>query len=209
MTEVRRAGPDDWAQVREICCETGDAGEPIDRERWRFFGEFWVGPYQLLAPAWTFVALREGRVVGYLNGCPASLSFYFRRLLSHRPRLAAAALAGRYGSTVDTRRFLNPWEGVKRNLAVRFGPRLYARLLHRYRAHLHTNVRAGLRGAGVGRAVMESYLGQLRAAGVGGVHLFCGARPVPFYRRLGFHVMARVETGKGPVFAMARRLPKK
>jgi hypothetical protein len=41
---------------------------------------------------------------------------------------------------------------------------------------------------------MDLFIEDLKKAGVPGVHLICGDRPVGFYRRLGFDVLARVET---------------
>lgn len=198
--------PEDWVQIREICCLTGAAGKPVEpASRWPFFGELWIGPYQKLLPEWTLVARAEGRVVGYLTGCPASAPFSLRKLLFHRVPLAAGALLGRWGETEDVRRFLHPDESVRRNLALRFGGRLCARLFSRYPAHLHINVRDGYRG-GTGRRIMDAYVRRLEAAGVSGLHLFCGANPVPFYRRTGFRCLASRDFGKGPVFVMARRL---
>ena len=194
----------DWERIREICCETGAAG-PVPGRR-PFFGELWVGPYQKLNPEWTFVARSEGKVIGYLTGCPSTAPFYVRRFFRHRLPLFAAALLGRWGSTEDTRRFLFPLEGVRRNFALRFGPRLYARLMRRYPAHLHINLTESARGSGVGRMLIEAYVDALEARGVRGLHLFCGKNPVPFYRRTGFHRLACLDLGRGPVYIMARRL---
>lgn len=195
---------EEWEQVREICCETGDAGKPVAAERWPFFAEFWIGPYQRLLPEWTFVARSEGRVIGYLTGCPSSLPFYARRFLVHRLPLYAAVLLGRWGATEDTRRFLHPGEGVRRNMAFRFGAKLYATLLRRYPSHLHVNVRQGRREKGIGSRLMEAYIARLAERGVRGLHLFCGKGPVPFYEKVGFSRLAELDFGKGPVFAMVR-----
>lgn len=197
----------EWAQVREICCDTGAAGKPIEPPGRRpFFGEFWIGPYQSLLPGWTFVARAGGEVLGYLTGCPDSPPFYARRLAFHRVPLLASVLAGRWGSTEDTRKFLHPLEGMRRNFALRFGLKFYSGLMRGYPAHLHINVRAGRREGGVGRAITDAYVARLEARGAPGVHLFCGANPVPFYRRVGFEELACLDLGRGPVYVMGRRL---
>lgn len=196
----------EWEQVREICCETGDAGKPIDKRRDPFFAEFWIGPYQRLLPEWTFVARSQGRVIGYLTGCPASGTFAVRRFLLHRIPLFIAVLFGRWGGTEDTRRYLHPIGAARRNLGLRFGLKLYGRLLTAYPSHLHINVREGHRTGGTGRKLVDTYIAKLKEDGVDGLHLFCGAGPVPFYRRVGFHKLACRDFGKGPVFVMARRL---
>lgn len=201
--------PEDWQAVRDICCETGASGKPIEpRSRRPFFAELWIGPYQKQLPEWTFVARAEGRVVGYLTGCPDSRGFAVRRLLFHRLPLLVSVLFGEWGFTEDVRRFLHPAELFQRNMAVRFGQKLYRRLLARHPAHLHINVREGHRG-GTGRRIMEVYVEALAGRGVKGLHLFCGAGPVEFYRRVGFHRLACRDFGKGPVSVMVRRIQKR
>ena len=199
--------PEEWARIREICCETGASGRPVEpRERWPFFGEFWIGPYERLLPDWTFVARSGGEVVGYLTGCPDSLPFYARRLVAHRVPLALGAVAGRWAKTEDVVKFLHPAHRARRAVAPRFGLKLYGLLLRRYPAHLHINVREGERAGGVGRKLTEAYVARLQAIGARGLHLFCGPNPVAFYRRVGFHKLACRDLGKGPVFVMARRI---
>ena len=66
--------------------------------------------------------------------------------------------------------------------------------LRDYPAHLHIALAPEAQGKGAGRALMETYLTALRAAGVPRVHLSmsaanAGARA--FYDRLGFHQIAR------------------
>ncbi|MBI4348387.1 MAG: hypothetical protein HY553_16210 [Elusimicrobia bacterium] len=205
----RPRSAEDWQAVRDINCETGAAGAPVKpRNRWPFFAEFWVGPYQRLLPEWTLVARAGGKVVGYLTGCPDSLPFYARRFFLHRLPLALGIFLGRFGATEDVRRFLHPGEGVRRNFAIRFGFKLYWHLMTRHPAHLHINVREGHRG-GTGRKIMDAYVAALAEAGVRGLHLFCGANPVPFYRRVGFHKLACIDFGKGPVYVMVRRIQKR
>jgi hypothetical protein len=64
-----------WAEIRTLCCRTGDNGGPIAKERWEFFAKLWVEPYERFLPEWTYVALFEESVVGYLTGCPDSRKF--------------------------------------------------------------------------------------------------------------------------------------
>lgn len=206
ITVDRPRTAEDWKAVRDINCETGAAGAPIKpHNRWPFLAEFWIGPYQELLPGWTFVARAEGKVAGYLTGCPDSLPFYMRRFFFHRLSLVIGIFFGRFGATADVRRFLHPGEGLRRNFALRFGLKLYWYLMTRHPAHLHINVREGYRG-GTGRKIMDAYVKALADAGVRGLHLFCGAGPVPFYRRAGFHKLACLDLGKGPVYVMVRRI---
>jgi GNAT superfamily N-acetyltransferase len=203
---IRRArDAADWRAVRDLCCRTGDGGRPVARERWPLFAEVWVGPYARLRPGWTLVADDGGVVVGYLTGCPDTPAF--RRAARWRvalPLLAGIAI-GRYPWNSDARRL------ARRTLLREPGPErrllrtLAPRALGPYPAHLHVNVDEKVRGRGVGRALLEAYIRDLAAAGVPGVHLYCGPAPVPFYLRLGFHEVGRLEARPGAwVYALAR-----
>lgn len=167
----------DWAAMREICCQT--AARPIPPAERDAFGRLWLDPYERWAPEWAYVARAEGRVVGYLTGCRSSLAFFAKSLvLGPRPKLG-------------------------NNL--RFPAALLARLALRYPAHLHVNVRESHRG-GTGRALVSRFESDVAGAGAGGVHLFCGARPVGFYEKLGYAELGRVLIGEIPIFAMGKRL---
>lgn len=74
-----------------------------------------------------------------------------------------------------------------------------------YPAHLHMNVEAAWRWRGVGTKLIEAFIGDLRGAGIPGVHLYCGADPVPFYLRQGFKELSKVFFREIAVFALGRR----
>lgn len=75
MTIRRARTPEDWRAIHELCGRTGAGGECIERSRWPFFGELWVGPYRRLAPDWAYVAEQAGAIVGYLTGCRDTPAF--------------------------------------------------------------------------------------------------------------------------------------
>src|SRR5262249_39372452 len=65
-----------------------------------------------------------------------------------------------------------------------------------YPSHLHIDLLPGAQGRGLGRLMIEDLLGALAARGSPGVHLGMGAvnsRAERFYRKLGFHELARVD----------------
>jgi predicted N-acetyltransferase YhbS len=81
-----------------------------------------------------------------------------------------------------------------------------AELLQNFPAHLHTNLRQPYRGQGVGRELIDAFLSALSSQGVPGVHLHCGAGPIPFYEKCGFNEAARVELRPGVfTYALARK----
>jgi hypothetical protein len=85
-----------WAAVAELCCRTGNDGDPISTERWELFGRIWIEPYRVLIPQWSYVALADRRVVGYLTGCPDTLRFYRQRFVRCALPLLRQIVFGRY-----------------------------------------------------------------------------------------------------------------
>lgn len=162
--------------MRAICAET--SARPVPEGERAAFGRLWIEPYRRWAPRWAYVAREGGDVVGYLTGCVATASFLFwSGLLGPRPVLGAN---------------------------LRFPKSLLVRLLARYPAHLHVNVREGHRG-GVGRALMERFERDAAAAGAGGAHVFCGERPRGFYLKLGYEELGRVAVGENLIFVLGKR----
>jgi GNAT superfamily N-acetyltransferase len=197
----------EWQAVRELCCLTGDAGRPIALARWPLFAALWIGPYERLAPAWTYVGEIEGRIVGYLTGCPDTLAFERARLLRVTLPALAGIATGRYRWTTDARALVRLALGRRRRVETRLASRLPTGFLDRYPAHLHMNVAAQWRSHGIGRALVGRYTQDLEAAGVAGVHLFCGPPPLGFYLREGFVELGRMDAAPGrPVHALGRRL---
>jgi len=197
----------DWHAVRTLCCETGNGGNPIDRNRWPLFGDLWIGPYQRLVPTWTYVAEADGRVVGYLTGCPDTAAFRRARRFRVTLPLLVRIAVGRYGWTSDARRTVRLALRLGRGVESRLAPSMPSGFAHTYPAHLHMNVDAEYRRQGIGARLIERYARALAEAGVPGVHLFCGAEPRPFYARNGFTDLAELELAPGRgVYVMGRRL---
>lgn len=195
-----------WAAVRELCCRTGDNGDPIAPERWELFSRIWIEPYEKILPEWTYVAESGGTIIGYLTGCPDSQRF--SRLKAWRatfPLLMAIA-AGRYRHAPGVAEFVKRALGLRKSAEHRFSPSLHGEIALHYPAHLHINVDGHYRRAGVGRRLMDRYFADLRRHEASGLHLFCGAGPVEFYRRLGFQVLERVESHGVSTFAMGVHL---
>ncbi len=195
-----------WQSVRALCCRTGDDGAPIAQERWDLFARLWIEPYQRLVPEWTYVALGDGAVVGYLTGCPDTERFVRRKFWRADLPLLARIACGRHRGAPDAPAFIRRALGLARPVEARFSETLRRTLIDAFPAHLHINVDSACRGAGLGRRLMETYLGDLRRSGVGGVHLFCGAAPLEFYRRLDFQLLETLSVRGGAVFALGQKL---
>jgi GNAT superfamily N-acetyltransferase len=197
----------DWQAVRSLCCRTGNGGASIDPARWPLFAELWIGPYQRLVPEWTFVAETDGRVVGYLTGCPDTIAFRRARRFRVTLPLLIAVAGGRYAWNTDARRTVALALGLRRGTESRLAPRLPEGFNRTYAAHLHMNVETECRRHGIGARLIERYARDLQAAGVSGIHLLCGAEPRRFYARNGFTDVAALEVSPGRwVYVMGRRL---
>jgi GNAT superfamily N-acetyltransferase len=194
--------------VRTLCCQTGNAGDPIDPARWPLFAELWVGPYQRLVPEWTYVAEEAGgRIVGYLTGCPDTEAFRRARRLRFTLRVLAAIALGRYAWNADARRTVALALRLRTGMESRLAAGTSGGFTRTFPAHLHMNLEAAHRRRGIGAALIERYARDLRAAGVPGIHLFCGAAPRAFYARHGFVDLAALEIRPGFwIYTLGRRL---
>ncbi|MDX6768496.1 MAG: GNAT family N-acetyltransferase [Elusimicrobiota bacterium] len=157
--DIRAAAPADWAAIGELCADTGALGDPVEPEERAEFAERWTGPYRVLRPGWTFVAVEGGAVVGYLTGSPDSLGFEEERARVFKPE-------------PDARHFF----------PMDFRLELWAA----HPAHLHMNVAAPHRRRGVGAALLAAFRAALRAAGVGSMHVVCGEAAASYWRKAGF-----------------------
>lgn len=195
-----------WNALRELSCRTGNAGDPMPARRWPLFVRIWVEPYQLLLPQWSYVALADGLVVGYLTGCPDSASFARRRWLRCTLPLAARIAFGGFRDDDSRWRYLRQALGLERSAEHAFPRRLRSRLNQEFPAHLHINVDAGYRRGGIGQRLIAQFLSDLRQQRIAGMHLYCGAEPLPFYRRMGFAELAVVSVRGHDVYAMGLSL---
>lgn len=200
--------PADWRTIRELCCLTGRQGDPIETDRWPFFAELWVGPYERLRPTWSYVAETGGRVVGYLTGCPDSRRFRRERALRCTLPLLLRVAGRRFPGSIDASRFVRRTLGLLAEPERRLRRRgLPADVDDTHPAHLHMNVEAAARRRGVGEALLASYVRDLTTRGVPGVHLVCGSAPRPFYLRLGFRDLGEIEFRPGLfIYGLGRRL---
>lgn len=164
---IRPYRPEDRAEVLRIGADTAFFGQPVERfmEDRRIFSDFFYSYYTDVESAYLWIAEVDGRVVGFLTGCVDSdgrTGRYIRRVL---PGLLKKLLRGGYRIGPRTWNFAG--RVFDANLRDKAGPLD----LKDYPAHLHINLDASARGRGLGRGLMDAYLGQLRRLEVPGVHL--------------------------------------
>jgi GNAT superfamily N-acetyltransferase len=78
----------------------------------------------------------------------------------------------------------------------------------RYPAHLHINLRADVRGQGIGSALIGAFAAAAAEAGAPGMHIVTSksARNVGFYLRNGFSILREAPSNNGPIVFMGRPL---
>jgi GNAT superfamily N-acetyltransferase len=195
---IRPYEPKDREAIRQICCDTADGGEPVeaffpDRE---VFADLLTRYYTDYEPQSTWVAERDGQVIGYLTGCLNTRRFL--RVMAWRLVPLAFIKALVRGT------FWHPQilKLLSANLSswLRGGFRREVSLWS-YPAHLHINLRKGSRGEQIGRQLVERFFEQVSRAGLSGIHAGvsseneCGRR---FFESVGFTPLAREARFRSP-----------
>lgn len=177
--------PANRAEVFHIAAETAYFGRAVEAylDDRRLFCEAFYAYYTDLEPEHGWVALKDGRVVGFLMGSWDTALQKKRWLRGVLPKVIRQSLGGRYTIGRKTWRYL--WELLRGELSGENAPVDLAL----YPAHLHVNVDPNCQGQGIGRCLMEAYLRQLQVEGVPGVHLHTTSAnqvAVYLYHKLGF-----------------------
>ena len=200
--EIRKFQPADRARVRELCCETGFLGNPIDPvfEDRELFADYLSAYYTDWEPESAFVLLVNGEIRGYLLGS----RYPFRQQLYNLYNNVALFLRGvvrypRYNAA--SKKFVH-WILRQAWREVPASPRRTA--------HFHVNLLADARSVAQTRALMDSYLRYLSENGekrvFGQMVVFEDRRGTRMFERYGFKVLNKAEITKyrdlhpGPVY---------
>jgi ribosomal protein S18 acetylase RimI-like enzyme len=186
MVEIRAFRSADLDNLYHICLATaagGNEGSTLYHDP-KLVGHVYAAPYAVLSPRTVFVAEDGKGVGGYIVGAPDTRAFEARLEAEWWPGLrrlycdpSAQQRAGWSGDEFMKYRIHHP-------------SRTAGEITERYPAHLHINLLPRLRGRGVGRRLMERWLGAVRDMGAQGAHLAVGPanrRAIRFYRACGFH----------------------
>lgn len=196
--EIRKAKKGDWSFIRKLCCETGNSGDPIEKARFPFFAEFWIGPYEMLLPQWAYVAVSGGKRIGYLTGCPDTPAFErWKRMVFHLPLFFRSRVLRRFPRNSDVIRFEDRFLKKEKSPEECFPSEVRARIRSGYPAHLHVNLSEEARGMGAGRRLVDAFVTDLREQAIPGLHVYCGVKPVGFYLKTGFQELGKIEFKPG------------
>ena len=197
---IRRCEPRDLDAAYEVCLQTGDNGDDASHafDDPKALGHVYVGPYLKLEPQLAFVLEDPQGVCGYALGALDSKTFYDAYLNQWLPEIRQRhpEPAG------DPAR----WTRTEKVYFDYYHPEIFMpEPYHQYPSHLHIDLLPRARGRGLGREMMNVLLAELTAKGSPGVHLGMGAtnaRAERFYKKLGFHELARV----GDVLYLGKRM---
>jgi ribosomal protein S18 acetylase RimI-like enzyme len=205
MIEIRAFRSVDLDDLYSICFATGPAGNDASRlgHSPKLVGHVYAGPYAVLSPGTVFVAEDSQGVGGYIVGVPDTRAFEERLEAEWWPGLrkvyrdpSAAPRAGWSADEYMSYRIHHP-SCTASDIAEPFP------------AHLHINLLPRLRGRGVGRRLMERWLGAMRDMGAQGAHLAVGAanrRAIRFYRACGFHELEHASSPTSAAVWFAKSL---
>jgi L-amino acid N-acyltransferase YncA len=190
--EIRPFHSADRARVRELCCETGFLGNPIDPvfEDREIFADYLTAYYTDWEPQSAFVLVVNGEIRGYLLGSrhPLRQQLYnaynniaiFLRGIFRYPRYSAAS-----------KKFVR-WVFTQAWREVPAAPRRTA--------HFHINLLADARQVATTRALMDAYLKYLHEHGeravYGQIVVFQDRRSTKMFERYGFRVLNKAEITK-------------
>ena len=189
--KIRRYKPSDRQEIRDICCDTGFLGEPIDsifsdRE---LFADLFTSYYTDKEPKSAFVAECGGEVIGYLLGCKNGKKF--KRFITYIILVNLPRLIWRYFIYYDrkNRKYMK-WMLFR---SLREIPEI-----PKNSAHLHFNLKKNYRGRGIGKGLLDVFFEYLRQNSInkvyGGVFSFERKRTEKLYKKLGFKIYDKRRT---------------
>jgi ribosomal protein S18 acetylase RimI-like enzyme len=188
----------DRAAVRQICCDTADGGEPVERffpDR-EVFADLITRYYTDHEPQSTWVAERDGKVVGYLTGCLDTRRFLRLMAWWYGPLIFLKAIGRGTLWHPQIVKLLSANLGGWLRGGFRRGVSL-----HEYPAHLHINLQKDARGQRVGPRLIRSFVEQVTAAGIHGIHAGVSAdnqQGCRFFEAAGFTPLAREVRFRSP-----------
>jgi len=193
---IRSYRPADREAVRQLCCETGFLGEPIDPvyEDHELFADFLTTYYTDKEPESSFILEMGGEIRGYLLGSRKPLRNQFYSFVQNL-RLFARAISRYAGYNERSRRFIR-WMISHGWREVPAAPRRTP--------HFHINLLPDARKMSTTRALMSAYLSYLYRSGekhvYGQIVTFQNRRGEKMFERYGFKVLNRAEITKYKAF---------
>jgi ribosomal protein S18 acetylase RimI-like enzyme len=181
---IRPVRPDDLSALYDIALLTGDNGQDATGQYrdGRLVGHLYAAPYAVLEPGSAFVVEDAGGVAGYIVGARDTLAFEARMEAEWWPALREEYAFPSGDPAAWTADELRAYQ-IHR---PRPPPK---RVTDPYPSHLHINLLPRLQGQGLGKRLIDRWLGRMAELGSPGAHLGVGAknaRAIRFYSAYGF-----------------------
>lgn len=185
MPHLRPATTRDLDAVVTVCILTGDDGSDAagSLDSPELLAHHWASPHLVADPSLCTIVVDDDGLAGYLVATADTVAFehwcermWWPPLRDQYPRQAARS--DRDQHLVEL---------------IHEPDRTPASVTDVYPAHLHINLLPRAQGLGLGRALIERLIGQLRDRGVAGLHLGVSGtndRAIAFYEHLGFTAIA-------------------
>jgi GNAT superfamily N-acetyltransferase len=185
---IREYNSEDRASVREIACDTAFMGEPAENffSGREFIADFLTRYHTDYEPESIFIAIKEGKVIGYLIGAKnektMDLVFIFRTL-----PLAVFKLIFK-GYIFKKNNFLFILFNIYSFLKGEFYAPAFIK--RDYPAILHINIDKNYRRYGIGKRLVEAYLNYLIKEKIRGIHLTTQSeKSFQFFQKAGFEII--------------------
>ncbi|MGI6457088.1 MAG: GNAT family acetyltransferase [bacterium] len=197
--EIRQYSPEDREAVRQICCNTGFQGDPVDplfSDR-DVFADFFTRYYTDWEPETALVAEADGKVVGYMIGCSRSTYHWFveKYILFFIivPKVIWRFLTGKYSA--QDRKFLY-WSCWKASGET---PRAPGNT-----PHFHFNILPEYRDRRSTYKLVFTFMDMLARRGhkqvYGQIQTYEDRRPLKTFERYGFYMYDQREVSKFQAF---------
>lgn len=190
MPHLRSATTDDLATLETICVLTGDDGADASGsyDLPELLAQHWASPHLVADLSLCSIVIDDDAPAGYLVATADTVAFEL-----WCERMWWPPLRARY--PLQTPRRDRDQQLVE---LIHSPDRTPASVTDAYPAHLHINLLPRAQGLGLGRALIERLVVQLRDRGVAGVHLGVSGtntRAIGFYEHLGFRTIAVEDDG--------------
>lgn len=199
---IRHTTVSDIPHLYKICLETGHNGQnAADYFNDPYLlGHFYAAPYALYANEYSFVYVDEktGLPAGYILGTDDSFTFNLRRNEFLKPLESYCKNNKNNKSEEEAGIKSTIIDELKRNKLKEAKPTDEGFWCNDYPAHLHIDILAEHQGKGLGHKLMQTFLDNLRANNVTGVHLGVSKEnhgACKFYEKEGFSVLYQAEWG--------------
>ncbi len=178
----------DKTAIRKIACDTAFMGEPAEKffTGREFLADFLTLYHTDYEPQSTFIAEKEGKVIGYLTGAKNEKRMDLIFIVKVLPKAILKLIFKGYIFKKNSFLFIlfNIFSFLKGEF---YAP---AFIKKDYPAILHINIDKNYRSSGIGGRLVEAYLSYLKKEKIKGVHLTTQSeKSFKFFEKVGFKIL--------------------